>query len=994
MRQERPKDAAGEAKGCGRRGQRMRQERPKDAAGEAKGCGRRGQRMRQERPKDAAGEAKGCGRRGQRMQQERPKDAAGEAKGCGRRGQRMRQERPKDAAGEAKGCGRRGQRMRQERPKDAAGEAKGCGRRGQRMRQERPKDAAGEAKGCGRRGQRMRQERPKDAAGEAKGCGRRGQRMRQERPKDAAELSKVKRKTANTTTLYLRHFFAFAFAIEEINKNTELLPNITLGFDVHDSYVNEMKATKSSMSLITGREKPVPNYGCRSKDALAAVIGELSSAPSIAMATILQLYKYLQVSYGAMDPIFNDRHRFPSFYRTVPNEIYEMRAISQLLEHFGWTWVGILTSDDDSGRRAGEELEREISRSGGCVAFLERFRKPPHVTAAETEQINEVIDKSIATVVIVHCPVLYMTQFFLTYLLRKRPVKVWIATTTSSYLNYYMYMPQKGPGHFNGTLKFNVRRGEIPGLKEFLLSVKPTNFSDLDPFLNIWTLNFRCSPALSNGSFAFEDFYRHCREDLTMAQMPVTEYDVNNFIITYSIYKAVYAVAHALHNMISSNMYPGLSMDSESLRKNFPSWQLHHYMQNVQFKTSSGDQIFFDAHGDPPVHFDIMSWVYNNRQAKYLKVGSFIRNSAEEEELVINDSAIHWHPFFMQIPRSGCSESCPPGYRKVLQKEKPICCYYCTLCPEGEMTNTSDMKDCITCPDDQWSNEKRDACIPRTVDFLSYEDPLGMALFSIACFLSILTTGVLGIFIKSHSTPLIKANNRDLSYILLLSLVLSFLCSLLFIGHPLRMTCLLRQTAFGIIFTIAVSCILAKTITVIIAFNATKPGSKLRMWVGPQVSRFFVLLCSLGEVVICTVWLLGSAPFPDIDTKSETGTIILECNEGSVAAFFAVVAYMGFLALLSFVVASIARKLPATFNEAQFITFSMLVFVSVWISFIPAYLSTKGRYMVAVEIFAILTSSAGLLGCIFIPKVYIIILRPELNTKEYLMGRQVTTADL
>ncbi|KAJ1102513.1 hypothetical protein NDU88_007559 [Pleurodeles waltl] len=277
-----------------------------------------------------------------------------------------------------------------------------------------------------------------------------------------------------------------------------------------------------------------------------------------------------------MDPIFNDRHRFPSFYRTVPNEIYEARAITRLLAHFGWTWVGILISDDDSGRRAGEELEREITSSGGCVAFIQRLRKPPHSTETEIVRIGKEIDKSSATVVIVHCPRSYMREFLLKYL-SERPVKVWIASATSSYLNEFMYLPNT-VRVLNGTIVFHVPRGEIPGLKEFLYSVKPVNFSDLGPFLTIWMLAFQCSPALSNGSFLFEEFFPHCGEDTTMARISVKEYDVDNFFFTYGVYKAVYAVAHALHNMISSNMYTGLSLDSESLRKNFPPWQVDRHV--------------------------------------------------------------------------------------------------------------------------------------------------------------------------------------------------------------------------------------------------------------------------------------------------------------------------------------------------------------------------------------------------------------------------------
>ncbi|KAM3931078.1 uncharacterized protein RB166_004581 [Leptodactylus fuscus] len=360
-------------------------------------------------------------------------------------------------------------------------------------------------------------------------------------------------------------------------------------------------------------------------------------------------------------------------------------------------------------------------------------------------------------------------------------------------------------------------------------------------------------------------------------------------------------------------------------------------------------------------------------------VVAFIGHLASSPSLSIAEIAgLYGYP---QTPKSVCTPRCLHGYRKIPLEGQQRCCYYCVPCSEGEISNETDMETCLTCSEYQWSNERRDTCIPRTIDFLSYEETLGLSLVVIAVVFCLLTAVILGIFIKYKDTAIVKANNQNLSFILLLSLILSFLCPFLFIGRPTRMSCLLRQVAFGNIFTIAVSSILVKTITVVLAFKATKPNTSMRRWLGRHFSTCLLIIFSSIEVFICVIWLSLSPPFPYQNSKVEIGKIILQCDEGSVIGFYISLGYMGFLAVLSFVVAFLARKLPDTFNEAQYITFSMLVFCSVWIAFIMAYLSTKGKYMVAVVVFTIEVSSAGLLVCIFFPKFYIILLRPELNVK-------------
>uniref|UniRef100_A0A8C4S1V9 Extracellular calcium-sensing receptor-like n=1 Tax=Erpetoichthys calabaricus TaxID=27687 RepID=A0A8C4S1V9_ERPCA len=730
------------------------------------------------------------------------------------------------------------------------------------------------------------------------------------------------------------------FCLEQINNNTDLLPGVSLGYKIYDSCSSMPMAMSAAMW-----------------DALQSILYLLVNIMFASLSC-------LQISHTATCACLSNRKEYPSFFRTIPSDFFQSRTLAKLVKHFGWKWIGAIRSDNDYGNGGMATFLQEAQNEGICVEFSESiYRTYPREKFLKTV---DVIKKSSAKVIVAFSSSADLAILVKELLIQNVTGLQWIGS--ESWVSSVNLAKPVNYRVLGGAIGFIISSAVIPGLKEFFLNINPSK----SPGWNeLWENIFNCTFATQDKAANINP----CTGSESLQGINHVFMYLSELRIINNVYKAVYSIAYALHDLLMCRDGQGPF--------------LLHYMNKVHFITKSGENVYFDENGDSVARYELVNWqLTEDGTVKYITVGLYDASLPEGQQFKINNNiCFAWCTANVNIPVSVCSESCHPGTRKAAQKGRPNCCFDCIPCADGEISNTTDSVDCLMCPVEYKSNYLRDLCILKDTEFLAYEEIMGEILALFSLFGACVTLGIAAVFFIHKDTPIVRANNSELSFLLLFSLTLCFLCSLTFIGRPTDWSCLLRHTAFGITFVLCISCVLGKTIVVLMAFRATLPGSNVMKWFGPVQQRLSVFAFTSVQILICTLWLTIVPPFPYKNLKSSTEKIILECDLGSVVAFYAVLGYIGFLSIICFVLAFFARKLPDNFNEAKFITFSMLIFCAVWITFIPVYVSSPGKYTVAVEIFAILASSFALLFCIFIPKCYIILLKPENNTKKHLMGK-------
>ncbi|XP_004471287.1 G-protein coupled receptor family C group 6 member A [Dasypus novemcinctus] len=770
---------------------------------------------------------------------------------------------------------------------------------------------------------------------------------------------------------------AMIHSIEMINNST-LLPGIKLGYEIYDTCTEVTVAMAATLRFLSkfNSTRELVEFNCNYSSYMPrvkAVIGAGYSEITIAVSRMLNLELIPQVSYESTAEILSDKIRFPSFLRTVPSDFYQTKAMTHLIQKFGWNWIGFITTDDDYGRLALNTFAIQAAAKNVCIAFKEVL---PAFLSDNTikVRINQALETIIAEAQ-VNVIVVFLRQFHVFNLfdkaIEKNINKIWIASDNWSTAIKITTIPNiESIGKVVG---FTFRRGNMSSFHSFLQNLHTFPKDNNKPLKEYAMLLSAC--AYVKDSDLSQCISNHSQGTLVYNAVERNFSLRNDFLwdytepgLVHSIQLAVFALGYAIRDLCQAR-------DCQN-PNNFQPWELLHVLKNVTF-TDGKNSFHFDAHGDMNTGYDVLLWKEINGHMTITKMAEYdLRNDV----FIFTDQETKNEFRNLKEIQSKCSKECSPGQMKKTTRSQHTCCYECVNCPENHYSNQTDMDHCLLCNNTtHWAPVGSSMCFEKEVEYLDWNDSLAILLLALSLLgiMFVLTIGI--IFTRNLNTPVVKSSGGlVVCYVILLCHSLNFASTGLFIGEPQEFTCKTRQTLFGVSFTLCISCILMKSLKILLAFSFDPKLQTFLKCLYKPIPIIFT--CTSIQVVICMLWLIFAAPTVE-ENISLPRVIILECEEGSMIAFGTMLGYIAILAFICFICAFKGRKLPENYNEAKFITFGMLVYFIAWITFIPVYATTFGKFLPAVEIIVILISNYGILCCTFFPKCYVILCKQDTNTK-------------
>ncbi|NXT36631.1 TS1R1 protein, partial [Pelecanoides urinatrix] len=690
-----------------------------------------------------------------------------------------------------------------------------------------------------------------------------------------------------------------------------------------------------------------------------AVIGPDSTRLALTTAAVLGVFLVPQISYEASLEALSLKRFYPSFLRTIPSDRQQVKAIFLLLQQFGWTWVALLGSDNAYGRNSLDALYKLLTASEVCVAYQGIIPVNKDASSPELHNLVRILTDVRVNVTVVFSNRQSARPFFEAVVQWNITGMVWVGSEDWSLAQTLWQVP--GIQSIGSVIGMSVEKTESTMLERFQ-SWKQAEESPAA----------ECAGSTGAGGGIGESAQLVCTQHCTGCHSLSAAPDVYDTQASFNVYSAVYAVAHGLHDLL------GCALGACSKGTVYP-WQLLQKIKQVNF-TLHKSHISFDANGDIRKGYAIVMWNWSSPSWGFDVIGTF---SVNPDRLSIDQGKILWHTKDHQAPISMCSEACQPGEKR-LQQSRHRCCFSCVACPSGTFLNRSDLYSCQSCGVDEWAPARSEACFNRTIEFLSWSEPISWALLTVTILFMLLMAGLAILFALNASTPVVKSAGGKMCFLMLGSLACACSSLFCFFGEPTRHACLLQLPLFAISFTVFLSCVATRSFQIICIFklNARWPAL-YEAWLRRRGPLLFIAASTAAQAVLCLASEAASPSAPRRDYGVSAERVVLECAPSAAASRAAAAAYTVLLSACCFALSYAGKDLPASYNEAKCLTCSLLLHLACSAAVLCTQGTFRGREAAAARVLGALCTLGALLGGYFLPKAFVILLRPRLNTPEH-----------
>lgn len=764
---------------------------------------------------------------------------------------------------------------------------------------------------------------------------------------------------------------AMLHTLDRINQNQTLLPNITLGCEIRDSCWHSAVALEQSIefirdSLISAEEeeglmKCVDGSTSlyRAKKPIVGVIGPGSSSVAIQVQNLLQLFNIPQIAYSATSMDLSDKTLFKYFMRVVPSDAQQARAMVDIVKRYNWTYVSAVHTEGNYGESGMEAFKDMSAKEGICIAHS--YKIYSNAGEQSFDKLLEKLRSHLPKARVVVCFCEGMTVRGLLMAMRRLGLAdEFLLLGSDGWADRYD-VTDGYQREASGGITIKLQSPGVKWFDDYYLQLQPETNQRNPWFQEFWQHRFQCR--LKGSPQENPKFNKTCTSNLTLERQHVQDSKMG-FVIN-----AIYSMAYGLHNMQMA-LCPGYAGLCDAM-KPIDGRKLLDSLMKANFTGVSGDMISFDENGDSPGRYEVMNFKKMGKgRYDYINVGSW-----DNGELKMDDDEI-WSKKSSVI-RSVCSEPCEKGEIKVIRKGEVSCCWTCTRCKENEFV--FDEYTCRACELGSWPNHDLTGCNLIPVEYLRWGDPEPIAAVVFACLGLLATLFVTAIFIMYRDTPVVKSSSRELCYIILAGIFLGYLCTFCLIAKPQQIYCYLQRIGIGLSPAMSYSALVTKTnrIARILAGSKKKICTKKPRFMSAcaQLVIAFILICvQLGIIVA----LFIMEP-PDIKHDYPSiREVYLICNTTNLGVVTPL-GYNGLLILSCTFYAFKTRNVPANFNEAKYIAFTMYTTCIIWLAFVPIYFGSN--YKIITMCFSVSLSATVALGCMFVPKVYIILAKPERNVR-------------